>query len=98
MIISRVTGNVHRYTFRIKKIADLVRKYIGDGKGWVEPFAGESKFGEFRNDLNPNMNQTHNIDALEFMKLFGDRSLNGVLFDPPYSMEQISRSYKRRRN
>lgn len=34
-----------RWTFTIPPIADLLAKYVGDGKGWIDPFAGENRYG-----------------------------------------------------
>jgi hypothetical protein len=34
------------------------------------------------------------MDAVEFLRGFGDDALDGVLLDPPYSMHQCTVSYK----
>lgn len=34
------------------------------------------------------------MDALEFLKMFDDNSVDGVLYDPPYSPRQVSECYK----
>jgi len=34
------------------------------------------------------------LDALDFMKALDDNSVDGVLFDPPYSPRQISECYQ----
>jgi hypothetical protein len=48
---------------------------------------------EFTNDLSFEFNAKNHMDALEFAeKLEGE--FNGVLFDPPYSLEQCKRSYE----
>lgn len=36
----------------------------------------------------------YHMDALEFLKTFNDCSVDGVLYDPPYSPRQISECYK----
>ena len=82
-----------RWTFQIKPIADLLAKYVGDGKRWIDPFAGEHSPAEITNDLNPDRPTTYHLDALDFLKtLTGE--YDGCLFDPPYSEEQCLRSYK----
>ena len=44
--------------------------------------------------MNPETKTTHHLESLEFLKLFEDNSVHGVLFDPPYSPRQISECYK----
>lgn len=34
------------------------------------------------------------MDALDFLKMFDDESVDGVFYDPPYSPRQVSESYK----
>jgi len=91
MKISRVWAMPSIWTFEVIPIKELVSQRVGDGKGWVDPFAGKSKICEFRNDIETE--QPSNIDALEFLKKFDDNSVSGVLFDPPYSVEQCLRRY-----
>ena len=33
------------------------------------------------------------MDALDFLKMFGDASVDGILYDPPYSSRQVSECY-----
>ncbi len=39
------------HTFTIKPIRELVGRYVKDGKGWIDPFAGENSPAEITNDL-----------------------------------------------
>lgn len=84
----------NKWTFSIPPIMALVKSYAGDGKNWADPFAGRSDFAEFRNDLNPANKQPLQLEASEFISAFGPPSLDGVIFDPPYSLTQVSRSYE----
>lgn len=34
------------------------------------------------------------MDALDFLKMFDDNSIDTVLYDPPYSPRQVSECYK----
>lgn len=64
---------------------------------WIDPFARDSQFNEFciaTNDLNQDTRTTHHLESLDFLKLFPDESVDGILFDPPYSPRQISECYK----
>ena len=69
-------------------------KHVGDGRGWADPFAGTSRIAQFTNDLNPSSKADKHMDAYDFLKSFEDSSLNGVLFDPPYSMHQVVTEYE----
>lgn len=92
MIMQRVWAMPHRYTFKIPPIAALVREYVGDGEGWVDPFAGKFSPAEFTNDLNPNMTARYHLHAKEFVSQL-NCDYNGVLFDPPYSLTQVKECY-----
>ena len=94
MIISRVWGLVDKSTFKCKPIRDFVLRYMGDGTGWLDPFAGESSWAEERNDLNPERPAQYHLDAVDFLKLFATQTIRGVIFDPPYSLHEVSRHYK----
>ena len=96
MIFNRVWAMPSHNTFTIKPIAHLICKYINNKK-WIDPFARNSIFADrcfATNDLNQETNTTHHLESLEFLKLFDDKSVHGVLFDPPYSPRQISECYK----
>lgn len=84
----------NRWTFTILPIKQLIYKYCPDGKGWVDPFAGENSPAEMTNDINPERPTKHHKDALDFIKGIGDNSANGILFDPPYSFTQAAECYK----
>ena len=93
MKINRVWCMPNRWTFQIKPIAELVHRYVGDGKGWVDPFAGMSSPAEFTNDLNPDSSAQFHIDALVFLKQLSG-NYKGILFDPPYSLRQVKECYE----
>ena len=89
--ISRVWAMPNKWTFKIKPITELLQRYnVGDG--WADPFAGRSRLAEYRNDLNPNNGQEYCLEATEFLSQIPN-GLRGVVFDPPYSLTQVSRSY-----
>ena len=84
----------NKWTFQIKPIKKLLGKYVGDGKGWIDPFAGESSPAEFTNDLNPERKSKYHLPAIEFIKQLNGNKFNGVLFDPPYSARQVKECYE----
>lgn len=83
----------NKWTFQIPPISRLVFKYAGDGKGWIDPFAGMSRRAEYTNDLNPDMPAEYHLYALEFVKQLRG-TYKGVLFDPPYSLQQMKECYQ----
>lgn len=93
MKYSRIWAMPNKWTFQIPPIRELVFKYIGDGKGWVDPFAGENSPAELTNDLNPERPATFHLHALEFLKRQPSNAFSGVLYDPPYSFTQAKECY-----
>ena len=94
MVLERKWGYPNKNTFDILPIRDLLMQEIGEDEFWVDPYANKNKFATVTNDLNPECSTDYNLDALEFLKLFDDSSVDGVLFDPPYSPRQVSECYK----
>jgi hypothetical protein len=92
MKITRVYAQPNKWTFTIKPIKELLDRYVKDGKGWVDPFAGMNSPAEFTNDLNPKMKAKHHIKADEFCKMLNGE-YEGVLIDPPYSPRQMKECY-----
>lgn len=93
MEIKRVFANANKETFKIKPIKKLLDKYVGDGKGWIDPFAGNNSPAEYTNDLNPNTNAKYHLFAQEFIKKFKKIEFNGCILDPPYSPRQMKECY-----
>lgn len=99
MRIEKVWAMPSAWTFTIKPIAALLSRYVGDGKGWVDPYAGLHSPAEFTNDMIPERGAAYSMDALEFCrdvapKIKPTLGFEGVLFDPPYSYRQVSEHYK----
>lgn len=83
----------HR-TYSIKSIEKLIRKYLKPGMYSIDPFANQSKMATVTNDLNTDYQTDYHLDALEFLKIFKKDSVDAVLYDPPYSLRQVSEMYK----
>ena len=81
------------HTFTIEPIRKLICRYVGEGKGWIDPFAGENSPAEYTNDLNPAKPAKYHMHALDFAKLL-DGPFDGCLFDPPYSLTQVKECYQ----
>lgn len=93
MIIERKWAMPNKNTFSIKPIKELLDEEVDNGL-WIDPFANNSKVATITNDLNPNFNTDYHLDALEFMEQFEDQSIDGVLYDPPYSPTQVKECYE----
>ena len=91
MQINRVWAMPNSKTFQIKPIRELINKYA---YGFiVDPFANDSKIGTITNDLDEQYDTDYHMDALDFLKMLGDNSVDTVLYDPPYSPRQVSECY-----
>ena len=93
MTIERIWAMPNKNTFTIKPIKELLTIEMTKGK-WVDPFANDSKLATITNDLNPRFQTDYHIDALEFLRMFEANSIDGVLYDPPYSLEQVRLHYE----
>ena len=82
----------NKNTFSIKPIKELIEEQLTDGI-WIDPYANSNTIATITNDLNPIYNINYHLDALDFLRLFDNNSIDGVLFDPPYSPRQISECY-----
>jgi hypothetical protein len=93
MKFTRVWAMPNKYTFKIPAIRYFVNRYTLGKEVIINPMCGETGLGNFTNDLNPRINADKHIDALEYLKIFGDNFADVVLFDPPFSSRQALESY-----
>lgn len=90
--IERIWSMPNKNTFEVKPIHDLIIEEMTEGT-WIDPFANRNKLATITNDLSEEFDTDYHLDALDFMKMFGDASVDGVLYDPPYSPRQVSECY-----
>lgn len=93
MLIERKWAMPNKNTFKIKPIAKLLKEEI-KGFPWIDPFANISKLADVTNDLNPEFDTDYHLEAFDFLQMFDFESIHGVLFDPPYSVRQITECYR----
>lgn len=83
-------------TFQLKPVKELVERYVSQAAVIVDPFARDSEYAHWRNDLNPDTRAANHLDAIDFLD--GLHRMNVVadlvLFDPPYSPRQIKECYQ----
>lgn len=91
----RVWAMPNHDTFTIKPIKEFIAKHLTEGC-WLDPFSRNSPFSSrcVTNDLNTEFVADYHMEALDFLRQFETGSVDGVLFDPPYSPRQISECYK----
>lgn len=93
---NRAWAMPNKNTFSIKPIKELLSRYIDkENQIWIDPFANSSKIATVTNDIDESYNTDYHLDVIEFLRLFGDNSVYGVLVDSPYSPRQLSECYKK---
>lgn len=95
MLITREWSMPNKNTFEIKPIRKVIERYIKKDALVIDPFANKNKLASITNDLDKTYDTNYNLDALDFLRIFEDYSIDVVLYDPPYSPRQVSECYKR---
>lgn len=98
MLMTKEWCMPNKNTFSMKPIRELINKHINNGI-WIDPFARNSIFNEkcyATNDLSEDSNTTHHMESLDFLNMLlqDNITVDGVLFDPPYSVRQVAECYK----
>jgi len=83
-------------TFSIPIIGNFVKRYIQQSEVSVDPFARNKRWATHTNDLNPETEAENHMDALDFLNMLADHGVSAdlVIFDPPYSPNQLVEQYK----
>ena len=81
--IERKWAMPNKNTFDIKPIRQLITEEMTDGL-WIDPFANKNKLASVTNDISQEYDTDYHLDGLDFMKMFGDGSVDGVLYDPRF--------------
>lgn len=92
--IDRTWAMPNKNTFDIIPIKKLLNDEVDTSLLWIDPFANKNHIATITNDLNPDYDTDFHLDALDFLKTFDDQSVDGVLYDPPYSPRQVSECYQ----
>lgn len=83
----------NKNTFEIKPIKKLIARYLVRGLV-VDPFANRNKIANITNDLDEQYDTDYHLDAIDFLKMFKNNSVDMILYDPPYSPRQVSECYR----
>lgn len=92
VVMSRVWAMPHKYTFQVPVLREIIDRYKLPGQTWADPFAGYNSPAELTNDLDPQAPTQSHVEAVDFLNGL-EYMIDGVIFDPPYSLTQVSRSY-----
>ena len=93
--LERIWAMPNKNTFEILPIKKLLEEEVDQNLFWIDPFANKNKIASVTNDLNKEFDTDYHMDALDFLKMFDNLSVDGVLNDPPYSPRQVSECYKK---
>jgi len=96
VIIRRAWAMPNKNTFSIKPFKELIEKYkakLPENAIILDPFANTNKLATITNDLDPQYGTDYNMDALDFLRMFEDNSIDMVLFDSPFSPTQVKVCY-----
>ncbi len=95
MIMNRVWAMPNKNTFDIQPIKEFVSKYMNKSTISIDPFARNTEYATYRNDLNPETNQDYHLHALDFINKLKSDGVKAdlVIFDPPYSPHQTKECY-----
>lgn len=94
MYINRIWAMPNKHTFDIKPIKELIDKYMINGVV-IDPFANKNKIANITNDLDTQFDTDYHLDAIDFLKIFNDNSVDMILYDPPFSPRQVSECYRK---
>lgn len=95
MIFNRIWEMPNKNTFDIRCISRLIHKYHKPGQISIDPFANTNRIASITNDIDPAMAADYCMDALKFLQIFDNSSVDFILYDPPYSPRQVSECYKK---
>ena len=94
LVLNRIWAMPSADTFDIPPIGDFVKRYLSGVS--VDPFARNKRWATHTNDLNPETEAECHMEAREFLQQLAGKGVKAdvVIFDPPYSAQQIKEMYK----
>jgi tRNA1(Val) A37 N6-methylase TrmN6 len=75
---------LEKISFFLKKTENIIS---------VNPFSGDNKLASINNDINSVYNVDYHLDALDFLKELKDKSVDIIIYDPPYSATQMMKYF-----
>ena len=83
----------NKNTLSIKPIREWVNSFLLESLISVDPFALNCNLTTLTNDIDITSGARYNLKAIDFLNLPIVQDADLVIFDPPYSLEQIKRNY-----
>jgi len=83
----------NKNTFQIKPIKRLLEQEMTEG-AWADPTSRNSTLCRFTNDIDPRTKAESHMDAIDFLRMFESNTLDGVNWDPIYSVRQRKEVYE----
>ena len=95
MKINRIWAMPSKDTFDCLPIGNLIRKYLKNSKISIDPFSRNKRWATYTNDINPATDAEYHMDSVSFLEMLIQKKIQSdlVIFDPPYSPEQMKRAY-----
>ena len=93
VVMRRVWAMPNHETFSIKPIKAFVEKHISGVS--VDPYARDTCFATYTNDMNPGTKAQYHMDATDFLEMLALQGVVAdiVIIDPPYSPRQVKECY-----
>jgi hypothetical protein len=82
-------------TFDVPPIGEFVKSYLRNSKVSIDPFARNKRWATYTNDLNPATAAEYHMPALDFLRMLAEKGVQAdlIIFDPPYTINQIEEVY-----
>lgn len=95
LVIRRLWQMPTADTFDMPEVAGFVKKRLMKSLSSIDPFARNKRWAKYTNDLNPDTAAEHHLDAHDFLEMLIGKNVSAdlVIFDPPYSREQVKQVY-----
>ena len=94
-IFRRVWAMPSADTFSVPPMGDFVKRFLRSSVVSIDPFARNKRWATHTNDMNPNTEAEHHMEARDFMRMMvaDEVVADLIIFDPPYSPRQVSEVY-----
>ncbi|GAH84253.1 unnamed protein product, partial [marine sediment metagenome] len=95
MKMARVWAMPTSDTFDCPPIGTLVKRFLGQSKVSIDPFARNKRWATYTNDLNPKTAAEYHMDVYAFLQMLLEKGIISdlLIFDPPYSPRQVKECY-----
>ena len=93
--MSRIWQMPNKNTFSIPGIREFVKRYLASSSVSVDPFARDTQWATYTNDLNPSTQAKHHMECEAFLKMLLASGVVAdlIILDPPYSPRQVKECY-----